>query len=76
MIEQAQISGPCDERSIKLSDGSVLEVKLTPMIIAKMREFFELSPLQILSDQQIQSYIWKAIDSAVQKVEGSVIEPR
>jgi hypothetical protein len=69
MSDQVSILGPCEERTIRLNNGAVLNVQLTPEIVRLMKEHFNLEPDQLLDDAHVRSFLYHAVDSAVSKVE-------
>jgi hypothetical protein len=54
---------------IPLSDGSVMEIQATSLFFEKIREQFNLSTFQAVTDVHIRKFIWKNCNEAFDKYE-------
>ena len=61
-----------EKRDIKLPNGNILEVQITPAFLKVVREQFKLSENQLVTDSQIRMFIYSCADSAMRKEEESL----
>lgn len=58
-------------RFIKLPKGETLEVSMSQEFIDRLRLHYGLSPDQKVEDDHVRMYVWGAVNTAVEKAEGS-----
>ena len=57
------------QKKIKLSNGSFLDVFITPMFLERIKSYFDLQSISEVQDDHIRRFIYGAVDNAVVRAE-------